>query len=62
MSGVFGKGAPVCGAMQLVDVMGNTEDPMGYGFSDGDPGAFAVPIAGTLTPVPWLSGHKSQVL
>ena len=62
MAGVFGKGSPVCGAMQLVDVMGNTEDPMGYGFSDGDPDAFAVPVPGTLVPVPWLSGNKSQVL
>ncbi|MDH3219940.1 MAG: glutamine synthetase family protein [Gammaproteobacteria bacterium] len=59
---VFAKGTPVCGAMQLVDVMGNTEDPMGYGFSDGDPDAFALPIAGSLCPVPWLTGHKSQVL
>ena len=62
MAQVFDKGTPICGAMQLVDVMGNTEDPMGYGFSDGDPDAYAVPIAGTLCTVPWLSGHKSQVL
>ena len=59
---VFDQGTPVCGAMQLVDVMGNTEDPMGYGFSDGDPDAFARPLPGTLCTVPWLSGHKSQVL
>ena len=62
MSSVFSGGTPVCAAMQLVDVMGNTADPMGYGFSDGDPDAFAIPIAGRLCPVPWLSGHKSQVL
>ena len=62
MASVFAGGTPVCAAMQLVDVMGNTEDPMGYGFSDGDPDAFAVPVAGTLSPVPWLSGNKSQVL
>jgi glutamine synthetase len=59
---VFDQGTPVCGAMQLVDVMGNTEDPMGYGFSDGDPDAFARPLPGTLCPVPWLAGNKSQVL
>lgn len=59
---VFDKGTPVCGAMQLVDVMGNTEDPMGYGFSDGDPDAFAIPVPETLCPVPWLSGNKAQVL
>lgn len=62
MESVFTSGTPVCGAMQLVDVMGNTADPMGYGFSDGDPDAFAVPIPGTLVSVPWLRGFKSQVL
>ncbi len=62
MPAVFEKGTPVCAAMQLVDVMGNTADPMGYGFSDGDPDAFAMPLAGTLAPVPWLSGDKAQVL
>ena len=59
---VFEQGTPVCGAMQLVDIMGNTSDPMGYGFSDGDPDAFAVPVPGTLSLVPWLSGNKCQVL
>ena len=44
----FKNGTPVCAAMQLVDVQGNTADPMGHGFSDGDPDAFAVPIAGNL--------------
>jgi glutamine synthetase len=42
--------------------MGNTDDPMGYGFSDGDPDAFAIPVANTLRPVPWLPGNKAQVL
>lgn len=62
MESVFKQGTPVCGAMQLVDVMGNTADPMGYGFSDGDPDAFAVPVANSLSAVPWLSGNKAQVL
>jgi len=62
MQSMFKTGTPVCGAMQLVDVMGNTADPGGYGFSNGDPDAFARPIDGTLAPIPWLSGNKSQVL
>ena len=62
MDSMFKVGTPVCGAMQLVDVMGNTADPGGYGFSDGDPDAFAQPIDGTLVPIPWLAGNKSQVL
>jgi glutamine synthetase len=59
---LFAAGTPVCAAMQLVDAMGNTADPMGYGFSDGDPDAYATALPGTLRPVPWLSGNKSQVL
>jgi len=56
------SGTPVCGAMVLVDVMGNTADPMGHGFSDGDPDALARPLAGTLAPVPWSNGRHAQVL
>ena len=62
MSSVFGTGTPVCAAMQLVDVLGNTADPMGYGFSDGDPDGYTRPLPGTLKPIPWLDGNKSQVL
>ncbi len=62
MRGVFDKGTPVCAAIQMVDAMGNSADPMGYGFSDGDPDAIAVPLAGSLCPVPWLAGDKAQVL
>ncbi len=62
MSTVYRVGTPVCAAMQLVDVLGNTADPMGHGFSDGDPDAFARPLPGTLAPVPWLPGDRAQVL
>lgn len=58
----FDAGTPVCAAMQLVDVLGNTADPMGHGFSDGDPDAFLQPIAGTLAPVSWMGAHRAQVL
>ena len=63
MAGVFAKGTPVCGAMQLVDVMGNTDDPMGYGFSDGDPDAFADSHRRYVWyRCPGSQGGKSQVL
>jgi glutamine synthetase len=61
MANFFEAGSPVCAAMSLVDVLGNTADPMGYGFSDGDPDATVRPIAGTLTAVPWNPGI-AQVL
>jgi glutamine synthetase len=59
---LFTTGTPVCAAMQLVDVLGNTADPMGHGFSDGDPDAFATPIAGMLAPEPWNGPGHAQVL
>ncbi len=58
---LFRSGSPLCAAMPLVDVLGNTADPMGYGFSDGDPDAWAKPLSGTVKPVPWSPG-KAQVL
>ncbi|HSS65095.1 MAG TPA: glutamine synthetase family protein, partial [Gammaproteobacteria bacterium] len=62
MEKLYTAGTPVCAAMQLVDVLGNTSDPMGHGFSDGDPDAFAVPLAGMLAPVPWMGPNRAQVL
>ncbi|NIM27761.1 MAG: glutamine synthetase [Gammaproteobacteria bacterium] len=59
---LFITGTPICAAMQLVDVLGNTADPMGHGFSDGDPDAFARPLSGTLAPVPWNGQGHAQVL
>ena len=59
---LFKQGTPVCSAMQLVDVCGNSSDPMGIGFSNGDPDAFAIPIEGTLSCTPWLKQGMAQVL
>ena len=55
-------GTPICAAMQLVDVRGNTADPMGFGFSDGDPDGMARPVSGTFAPIPWSGGKGGQVL
>jgi len=62
MENLCTTGTPVCAAMQLVDILGNTADPMGHGFSDGDPDAFARPISGMLAPVPWMGENRAQVL
>ncbi|MDX1512600.1 MAG: glutamine synthetase family protein [Gammaproteobacteria bacterium] len=59
---LFVAGTPACAAMQLVDVLGNTADPMGHGFSDGDPDAWLRPVAGMLAPVPWAGPHRAQAL
>lgn len=58
---LFADGTPVCAAMSLVDVNGNTADPMGYGFSDGDPDGIARPVSETLVRAPWTPG-LAQVL
>ncbi|MBX3578138.1 MAG: glutamine synthetase [Rhizobiaceae bacterium] len=57
----FDGGSPICAAMSLVDVQGNTADPMGHGFSDGDPDANIRPVPGTLVPVPWNPGLAQVV-
>ncbi len=58
---LYQNGTPVCAAMSLVDVQGNTADPMGHGFSDGDPDAIVRPIPGRLVTAPWAPG-LAQVL
>ncbi len=59
---LYKSGTPVCAAMQLVNVLGESADPMGYGFSNGDPDGYARPIPGTLAAVPWAGKGRCQVL
>lgn len=61
MDKLYENGTPVCAAMSLVDVLGNTADPMGHGFSDGDPDAIVRPVPGRLVKAPWTPG-LAQVL
>jgi len=58
---LYEHGTPICAAMSLVDVRGNTADPMGHGFSDGDPDAIVRPVGGRLVKAPWAPG-LAQVL
>ena len=46
----------------LLDTMGHSHDPDGRGFSDGDPDRAAMPIPGTLKPVPWAEPAGCQVM
>lgn len=59
---LYAGGSSLCAAMQLVDVRGNTWDTAGLGFSDGDPDAPAMPVPGTLVPVPWAPEPRAQCL
>ena len=46
----------------LLDFYGESSDPCGRGFSDGDPDGTLRPILGTSKYVPWGDGSKAQVL
>lgn len=55
-------GSPMCAAMSLLDVIGETADPMGLGFSDGDPDAIGRLVPGTLVSIPWVGASRAQCL
>ena len=46
----------------LMDVTGDSSDPCGRGFTDGDPDGICLPIPGTLVRVPWAEQPHAQVL
>ena len=46
----------------LLDVNGDSSDPVGRGFSDGDPDTTLHPVPGSLAPVPWASEPLAQLL
>ena len=59
---IFAGKSQLCAANTLLDITGNTSDPLGHGFSDGDPDANAFVIPGTLKPVPWATEPTAQCL
>ena len=59
---LYQSGSQLCAATYLLDVRGDTSDPLGHGFSDGDPDADAWPVPGTLKPVAWSEGRRGQCL
>jgi len=46
----------------LLDVNGDSSNPLGRGFSDGDPDTTLVPVPGSLVPVPWSAHPLAQVI
>ena len=59
---VFSSGMQICYSVYLLDALGESLDPVGRGFTDGDPDGSAFPIPGTLVPVPWAKHPGGQVL
>ena len=50
------------GSSFLLAVTGESNDPEGMGFSDGDPDEVGMPIPGTLQPSPWAQVPTAQVM
>ncbi len=59
---ILTEGAAMPGSVCLLDTMGESHDPDGIGFSDGDPDHLVKPLPGTLQPVPWAAHPLAQVM
>ena len=59
---LFTAGFPIPYSIYLLDATGACTDACGRGFSDGDPDGIALPVPGTLVPVPWAEQSAGQVL
>jgi len=59
---VFEKGAAHCGSVFLLSVTGENMNPLGLGFSDGDPDEQSSVIPYTLAPVPWTEHPTAQAM
>ena len=58
---IFKTGVMVPGSCFLLSVTGESFDPCGLGFSDGDPDEQAVALPQTLVPMPWAQCPTAQV-
>ena len=59
---IFESGMMSPGSSFLLAVTGESMDPEGLGFSDGDPDQLAIPVPGTLAPAPWTQVPTAQVM
>ncbi|MEM7226655.1 MAG: glutamine synthetase family protein [Pseudomonadota bacterium] len=59
---LFGPGAAMPRSVFLLSVTGDSFDPEGRGFSDGDPDGIVKALPGSLVEVPWSERPLGQVL
>jgi glutamine synthetase len=59
---IFESGMMTPGSTFLLAVTGESMDPEGMGFSDGDPDELGTPVPGTLVPAPWSQVPTAQVM
>ena len=62
LSKLYEHGLALPYTVYLMDVTGDSSDPCGRGFTDGDPDGICLPIPGTLVRVPWAEQPRGQVL
>jgi len=62
LAGLYAEGVQSPQSHFLLDVNGDSSDPAGRGFSDGDPDTTLHPVPGSLVPVPWANEPLAQVL
>ena len=62
MAKLLKDGMQIPTSVYLLDVTGESLDPCGFGFTDGDPDGTAVALPGSLVPVPWAERPRAQAL
>ena len=59
---LFSSGLMIPGGSFLLGVNGDSMDPEGMGFSDGDPDELGMPVPGTLVNSPWAQVPTGQFM
>jgi glutamine synthetase len=59
---LYGGAVAMPASVYLLDATGESHDPGGRGFSDGDPDAGVRVVPGSLKPVPWADRPGCQVM
>ena len=59
---LFSSGLMIPGGSFLLGVNGDSMDPEGMGFSDGDPDELGMPVPGTLVNCPWAQVPTGQFM
>jgi len=59
---LYGGAVAMPASVYLLDATGESHDPGGRGFSDGDPDAGVRIVPGSLKPVPWADRPGCQVM
>jgi glutamine synthetase len=62
LANLYGGEIAMPASVYLLDTMGESHDPGGIGFSDGDPDAAARVVPGSLKPVPWATRPSCQLM